>query len=330
MARPLRVEFEDAIYHLSARGNARERIFQDELDRARFIELLAESAQRFDGALLCFVLMSNHFHLVAQTHRANLGRWMQWLLVSYTVFFNRRHRLSGHLFQGRYKSFLVQEGEYLLGLSRYVHLNPVRGVSLGRGNPSERRARLRRFKWSSYGGYAGLGRPFPFVEEEMVLEELGGPRRAERLRYRRFVEEGLVREIENPFAAVQWQAVLGDESFVQKLRDRVKGLHRHRREIPSLRRVAESVTAEAVLERLAKKFKVPSQRMLKKGERGLEARNVAMWMVWESGTKSLREIGELFGGLDYAAVAQRIRRTRLAHNARTTRKFLKEMLNIET
>ena len=103
MARPLRVEFEDAIYHLSARGNARQRIFQDELDRARFVGLLAESAQRFDGAVLCFVLMSNHFHLVAQTHRANLGRWMQWLLVSYTVFFNRRHRLSGHLFQGRYK-----------------------------------------------------------------------------------------------------------------------------------------------------------------------------------------------------------------------------------
>jgi hypothetical protein len=168
------------------------------------------------------------------------------------------------------------------------------------------------------------------VEEEMVLGELGGARKGERVRYRRFVEAGLVREIENPFAAVQWQAVLGDESFVQKLRDRVKGLHRHRREIPSLRRVAESVTAEAVLEKLAKKFKVPSQRMLKKGERGLEARNVAMWMVWESGTKSLREIGELFGGLDYAAVAQRIRRTRLAHDARTTRKLLKEMLNIET
>src|SRR6266566_3853181 len=255
MARPLRVEFEDAIYHLSGRGNARERIFQDELDRARFVELLAESAQRFDGALLCFVLMSNHFHLVAQTHRANLGRWMQWLLVSYTVFFNRRHRLSGHLFQGRYKSFLVQEGEYLLGLSRYVHLNPVRGVSLGRGTPSERRKRLRAFRWSSYRGYAGLSAPFPFVQETMVLDELRGPRRAERLRYRRFVEEGLLREVENPFDAVQWQAVLGDESFVQKLRDRVKGLHKQRREITSLRKAAASIDADKILERVAERYK---------------------------------------------------------------------------
>src|SRR6266487_2654157 len=149
------------------------------------------------------VLRRNHFHLVAQTHRPNLRRWMHWLLVSYTVYFNRRHRLSGHLFQGRYKSFLVQEGDYLLGLSRYVHLNPVRGVSLGRGTPVEGRKRLRAFKWSSYAGYAGLGRPFPFVEEEMVLGELRGPKRAERLRYRRFVEEGLVREVKNPFEAVR-------------------------------------------------------------------------------------------------------------------------------
>ena len=155
MAWPLRVEFEGAVYHLCARGNARQPVFRDERDCARFLELLTESAQRFEAAILCFVLMGNHFHLVAQTRRPNLRRWMHWLLVSYTMYFNRRHRSSGHLFQGRYQSFLVQEGDYLLGLSRYVHLNPVRGLRLGRGNPTERRKRLRGFKWSSYRGYAG-------------------------------------------------------------------------------------------------------------------------------------------------------------------------------
>jgi putative transposase len=329
MARPLRVEFEDAIYHLCTRGNARQRIFWDDRDRSRFVELLTDSARRFGVSIFCFVLMGNHVHLIAQTHRANLSRWMHWLTVAYTVFFNRRHRSSGHLFQGRYKSFLVQEGDYLLGLSRYLHLNPVRGMSLGKGTPSERRTRLRAFRWSSYPGYAGLREQYPFVEEEMVLGELGGARKGERLRYRRFVEEGLVREMENPFEAVRWQAVLGNESFVQKLRDRLKGLQRHQREIPSLRRIGEGVTTEEVLEKVAKKFKMESKRLLKRGERGLEARNVAMWMIWESGTKSLREIGELFGGLDYAAVAQRIRRTRLARSSRTTSNLLKEMLNVE-
>src|SRR5206468_7773002 len=258
------------------RGNGRQEIFRDDSDRARFLELLSESAERFGGAVLCFVLMSNHFHLVAQTHRANLGRWMQWLLVSYTVFFNRRHRLSGHLFQGRYKSFLVQEGEYLLGLSRYVHLNPVRGVSLGRGTPSERRKRLRGFRWSSYRGYAGLSAPFSFVQEAMVLDELRGPRRAERLRYRRFVEEGLLREVDNPFEAVQWQAVLGDECFVQKLRDRVKGLHKQRREITSLRKAAASVEPDRILQRVAEKYDVDRERLVARGERSLHARNIAM------------------------------------------------------
>jgi putative transposase len=328
MARPLRIEFEDAIYHLFARGNARQPIFHDGQDCARFVRLLEESAQRFESAILCFVLMGNHFHLVAQTHRPNLRRWMHWLLVSYTVYFNRRHRSSGHLFQGRYKSFLVQEGDYLLGLSRYVHLNPVRGVSLGRGTPSERRKRLRAFRWSSYRGYAGLDTPFPFVKEEMVMEELRGPKRAERLRYRRFVEEGLVREIENPFEAVRWQAVLGDESFVQKLRDRLKGLHKQRREITALRKAAPSIDAEKILERVAKRYQADPKRLVARDEWGLKARNIAMWMIWESGSKSLREIGELFGGLDYAAVAQRIRRIRSSRDANASRKLIAEILNV--
>jgi len=89
------------------------------------------------------------------------------------------------------------------------------------------------------------------------------------------------------------------------------------------------VRTEEVLEKVARKFKMDTKRLLRKGERGLEPRNVAMWMIWESGTRSLREIGELFGGLDYAAVAQRIRRTRLAHSSRTRSNLLKEMLNVE-
>ena len=328
MARPLRVEFEDAIYHLCARGNARQAVFHDDRDRVRFVELLSESAKRFEAAILCFVLMGNHFHLVAQTLRPNLRRWMHWLLVSYTVYFNRRHRSSGHLFQGRYKSFLVQEGDYLLGLSRYVHLNPVRGVSLGRGTPAERRKRLRAFRWSSYSGYAGLSGSLPFVQEAMVLGELRGPGRAERLRYRRFVEEGLLREIENPFEAVRWQAVLGDESLAQKLRDRVKGLQKQGREITSLRRALPSVDPQKILQRVAKKYGVDPQRLVAPGERGVQAKNVAIWMVWETGSKSLREIGELFGGLDYAAVAQRIRRTKATYNPIAAQRLITAMLNV--
>jgi putative transposase len=132
VARPLRVEFEGAIYHLLARGNARQRIFADDADRTKFLELLRSSAARFEIVLHGFVLMGNHFHLLAQTRQANLSRWMHWLMVSYTVHFNWRHARSGHLFQGRYKSLLVEGGEYLLGLSRYLHLNPGARLGLGK------------------------------------------------------------------------------------------------------------------------------------------------------------------------------------------------------
>ena len=330
MARPLRVQFEDAIYHLCARGNAGERIFRGEKDQARFVILLEESAERFAVSIFCFVLMGNHFHLVAQTHRANLTRWMHWLSVAYTVYFNRVHRRSGHLFQGRYKSFLVQGSEgYLLTLSRYVHLNPVRGVSLGRGTPSERRERLRGFKWSSYPGYARLGRQFPFVEEAAVLGSLarGLGAQQQRLEYRRFVEEGLLREVENPFELVRWQAVLGDESFVQKVRDRLSKMGRGSREIKSARRMEPAIGWEQVVQRVAKKYRVEKKQLIE-GEHGLEARNVAMWMLWEGGGRTLREIGELFGGIDYAAVAQRVRRARQAHNEKSALRLRQEILNI--
>src|SRR5438132_11567831 len=127
MARPLRIEYEGALYHLTGRGNERQRIFSGEDDHARFLELVAESLERYAVQLHAFVLMGNHYHLLAQTRRANLGRWMHWLVTSYTVFYNRRHRRIGHLFQGRYKSIVVEADSYLLELSRYIHLNPVRG-----------------------------------------------------------------------------------------------------------------------------------------------------------------------------------------------------------
>jgi REP element-mobilizing transposase RayT len=329
MARPLRLEFEGAIYHLCARGNARQRIFHSEGDRLRFLELLEKSAQRFDAAILCFVLMENHFHLVAQTQRANLSRWMHWLMVSYTVYSNRCHCRSGHLFQGRYKSFLVEKGDYLLGLSRYVHLNPVRGVRLGSGTPSERRRRLRRFDWSSYRGYAGLARPFSFVEEEMILGELGGGGKGERLRYRRFTEEGLVREITNPFEAVEWQAVLGSESYLQRIKDKMQPHRFKRREIKALRRGTTGADPRAIIVRIAAKHRLRPERLLRGTAYGLKARNEAMWVIRQVSELTLREIGTLFGGMDYAAVAQRIRRVESDEENQTAlQKLLKECQNI--
>ncbi len=185
----------------------------------------------------------------------------------------------------------------------------MRGRVLGAGDPRERRERLRDYRWSSYRSYAGLARRADFVTEELVLEELAGRRvQDRRVRYRRFVEEELRREVTNPAEAAQWQSVLGSETFLQQIKDKMQP-HRHeRREVKALRRGTSGADPGGIIAQVAAKYRISPERLLRGTEYGLEARNVAMWTLRQRTELTLREIGTLFGGLDYAAVAQRVRR----------------------
>jgi putative transposase len=310
VARPLRIEFEGALYHVTARGNVRQKLFWDEKDCAKFVQLLAASLTRYEVALHAYVLMGNHYHLIAETRRANLGRWMHWLSTAYTVYFNWRHGRVGHLFQGRYKSIVVEAEGYLLTLSRYVHLNPVRGLVIGRGNPVERRKRLREWRWSSYRGYSGLAKPQAWVQERRILGEMGSPRKGARLQYRRFVEEGLVREIESPLEAVQWQSALGREHFLQRLKDRFEKPLKQDKEVPALRWLQARKEAGAILRVVANAYRCTKADLLRAGGKRNEGRSVAMVLVWDCCGMTLGEVTELFGAPGYTAVAQRIKRTR--------------------
>lgn len=328
MARALRLEFEDALYHLCARGNRRDRIFADDKDRVRFLELTGQSLKRYDVELHAYVLLPNHFHLLARTRKANLSRWMHWLIANYSIYFNRQHLSSGHLFQGRYKSFLVQEGNYLLELSRYLHLNPVRGSVIGRGDPKERRARLRSYRWSSYRGYAGLAKQGEFVNEELVLGEFGCARGHQRkLRYRRFVEEGLLRDIANPFESVQWQTALGNESFVQKLKDKLNSHRHYKGEVTAVRRANQLTEPRELIARVAAHHALSVNKLLHERVHGSQAHNIAMWLLRQRGV-TLREIGGFFGGIDYAAISQRIRRTEQRMKMDKGLRKTCEMLNV--
>lgn len=310
MARALRLAFEDAIYHLCARGNRRERIFLSENDYVRFEQLLAQSLERYQIELHAYVLLPNHFHLLARTLKPNVSRWMHWLITNYSLWFNRRHHLVGHVFQGRYKAFLVQDGNYLLELSRYLHLNPVRGSALGGGDPVQRRTRLRSYKWSTYRGYTGLVKQKPFVHEDLVLGEFGlSPgNHATKIKYRQFVEDGLLREIENPFEQLRWQSALGDESFVRRMRDRFQFKPEYAREMTGARRVFHPAEPVELIDRVAKHYRITREELVAERLHGSDAPSVAMWLLRQKSALSLREIGSLFGGMDYAAVSERIRR----------------------
>ena len=192
MARLLRINRARAWYHVTARGNERKPIYRDERDHAHFVELLAHWQERFRLRLHAYVLMPNHYHLLLQTMESNLSRAMQWLNVSYTVWFNRRHQRVGHVLQGRYKALIVEAETWALGLSRYIHLNPVRVKRLGLDKAAQRSRRhgagdvssqevvrsrltlLRSYRWSSYRAFAGYEKPPSWLDSESVLALGGG------------------------------------------------------------------------------------------------------------------------------------------------------------
>src|SRR5208283_1692920 len=150
MARPLRIQYENACYHVTCRGNGRQHIFLADFDRTTFLELLARSVEIYQVRLIAFVLMTNHFHLVVKTPHANLQKLMRHFNISYTAYVNKRHGRSGHLYQGRYKAFLIDADSYLLEVSRYLHLNPVHTAQHVHSTEEQKREYLRSYRWSSY------------------------------------------------------------------------------------------------------------------------------------------------------------------------------------
>lgn len=211
MPRRLRIEYDGAIYHVMARGNARQDIVHDDEDRHRLVSDLERAVTRSGWELLAFVVMSNHLHLLLKTPRPNLARGMQAFLSAYAQWCGRRRRRAGHLFQGRYKAEMIEDESYYWTVSRYVHLNPVRAGLVERPE---------RWPWSSYSGYADPARRRPWVAHDALLAawqgEYGGavPEQA----YRRFVEAGLAEPPTSPFREAFGGWVLGSDRFVARLR----------------------------------------------------------------------------------------------------------------
>jgi len=192
MARPIRIEYEGAVYHVTIRGNERKSLFKTDADRERFIQAMADSVERYSVRLYLFCLMTNHAHFVLETPCGNLSRFMQRFQTAYTVYYNKRHRRSGHLMQGRFSASIVEEDRYILKLSRYVHLNPVFIQANKSKSTAERIAILRTYRWSSYLGYIGKSKREEFVDYGPVLAMMEGPKRTVESQYRRFVEAGIL------------------------------------------------------------------------------------------------------------------------------------------
>ena len=204
MARPLRVEFSGAIYHLTSRGNARQKVFFTDADRELFLDTLSQVVSRYGWICHAYCLMANHYHLLVETPKANLSLGMRQLNGMYTQSFNRRHNRVGHLFQGRFKAILVEKESYLLELCRYIVLNPVRVKGKGE---------IGGWKWSSYRATAGLASVPEFLSTDWILEQFGKNRAKAQKQYRAFVREGLENR---PWEELKGQIYLGSEAFIAR------------------------------------------------------------------------------------------------------------------
>ena len=209
MARPLRLEFPGAVYHIMARGNRRETIYLQDADFSEFLSLLAEVHGRFKWLVHAYCLMTNHYHLLIETPDANLSRGMRHLNGVYTQRFNRRHQRVGHLFQGRYKALLVQKETHLLELSRYIVLNPVRAQLVSSVDD---------WQWSSYRYTVGAVTQPPWLETGWLLAQFGQQRSSAATAYQRYVTAGM--GAGNPFRHIEDQLYLGDATFADRLRDK--------------------------------------------------------------------------------------------------------------
>ena len=192
MARKLRLQYEGAIYHITVRGNGRRRIFHDDSDRERLLWRISESADLYEVRIYLFCLMDNHFHLVVETPRANISRFMQSVLTGYSVYYNLKRNSCGHVLQGRYGAEVVEGNKYLLSLSRYVHLNPVCTREYKNKSIREKVTCLRAYKWSSYRGYTDKRRRFDFIEYSPTLSLVSVPKKSKRGRLQAVCGDGLV------------------------------------------------------------------------------------------------------------------------------------------
>lgn len=265
MTRPLRLEFPNALYHVTSRGDRRENIYEDDEDREKFLELLDAVVANYNWLCHGYCLMSNHYHLIIETLDGNLSKGMRQLNGVFTQASNRRHKRSGHLFQGRYKAILVDKESYLLELARYVVLNPVRAKEMVRD--------IQDWPWSSYRAMIGVTPQPKWLTTDWLLSQFGKQKKRSMEKYRQFVMDG-AEDKSDIWSDLKGQIYLGDKAFMSSMQKKI-GKEKDDLNIPQ-------------------KQKRPMAPSLAKIEQQAEGRNAAIIDAYATGAYSQREIGAHF------------------------------------
>ncbi len=286
MARPLRISFENAFYHIISRGNRKEKIFYSERDKYVFCDKMNETFEKYSFVCYAYCLMDNHYHLFIQTPFANISEGMHYLNASYANWFRVKYKLTGSVFQGRYKSILVDADSYALSLSAYIHLNPLRaGITED----------IYQYKFSSFLSYAGVRKSkIKALDVNFILDKFDYDMDRASKKYVDYVLKGDFSIISDTTGDI-----LGDESFVNKIRKLSdKGTNR---EIPAAKRL-NKISYEIVIDCIKKVLGINENKIFEK-KRGNLYRKIAIYLIKRYTEMRLSEIGDMFG-MDYAAVSQ--------------------------
>ena len=331
MARPLRIQFLGAWYHVTSRGNERKPVFLDRADRQKFLELLTGSVETYGVQIHAYVLMENHFHLLLTTPEGNLNVFMHRLNTAYTVYFNRRHRRAGHLFQGRYKAILIDADSHLVEVSRYLHLNPVRIKQFSKSDISIKRKILSSHRWSSYLGYTSLRKRDLFVTYEKLLSMVaGGDNTGGRRKYSKFVCSGIAEDMNVSYwENVRGQVVLGPEEFVdwiqeKFLKKRIKG-EEGQKVFSRYHELLPTFDVKPIAEVVAERFQVEPDALLRKRSRHPQPRRFLLGLSYDllAGKRTLAEIGSELGPVGAAALSRNraLLRDELARDRKLAREY---------
>lgn len=296
MVRQLRIEFENAFYHITSRGNLRDKIFFNAADRERFLKILCRTKERYGFLLHAYALMDNHYHLLIETPKANISQIMQNINTSYTVYINRQYQRSGHLLQGRFKGIIVDKDSYLIALSRYLHLNPVRAKLV--------KAPMN-YPWTSYRAYIDQRENNSIVDTGDTLSYFSKDKSRAIKAYREFVE-GNQRKDENPLMRVEAGLLLGDGEFREKVLRRIEGIIKVDEEISQVKKLQKNVSINDVID-TCQAFYGKNRKALVEGSKGNEGRQVAIYLSRVMSGERGKEVGRHFG-IKEPAVSEAVRR----------------------
>jgi REP element-mobilizing transposase RayT len=292
MVRPLRLSFENTFYHITTRGNRGEKIFYSPQDKEVFLKRLKEMLVKYTMTCHAYCLMEHHYHLFIKTTKPNLSQGIHYLNSAYANWFRNKHQIIGPLFQGRFKSILVDADNYALMLSIYIHLNPLRAGIV---------RQLEDYPWSSYLDYLNL-RKSPITDPSFVLNLIDSNTLKAIKKYRNYLIEN--QDMKDPIRESYHRIALGSITFIEKIKEKIDQEGR-RREIPSTRTLSK-YDMDTIILKMTQVLHLEKKAIFDK-KRGNLYRPLALYLIKRFTPLSLSEIGKLFQ-MDYSAVSQAAKR----------------------